>query len=72
VQAGKLLHLPHIPLLREDNTRTGFFEPDQFTSVITRLPEALRPVLEFAYITSWRSASEILSLQWRQVDLAAG
>ncbi len=28
MQAGKLLHKPHIPLLREDNARTGFFEPD--------------------------------------------
>ena len=33
IQAGKLLHKPHIPLLREDNVRTGFFEPDQFASV---------------------------------------
>jgi hypothetical protein len=34
VQAGKLLHKPHIPLLREDNTRTGFFEFEQFASLI--------------------------------------
>jgi integrase len=72
VQAGKLLHKPHIPLLREDNTRTGFFEPEQFESVCAHLPESLRPVIEFAYITGWRIASEILPLQWRQVDFDAG
>lgn len=26
MQAGKLLHDPHIPMLRESNVRTGFFE----------------------------------------------
>jgi integrase len=72
IQAGKLHHKPHIPLLREDNTRTGFFEPDQFRSVLAHLPEEIRPIVTFAYITGWRIASEILPLQWRQVDFAAG
>jgi integrase len=72
VQGGKLLHKPHVPLLREDNTRTGFFEREQFDSVHAHLPEALRPVIEFAYITGWRIASEVLPLLWRQVDLKAG
>lgn len=72
IQAGKLLHKPHIPLLLEHNTRTGFFEPDQFASVRAYLPAPLCPVVEFAYITGWRIASEILPLQWRQVDFRAG
>jgi integrase len=29
-------------------------------------------VITFAYITGWRIASEILPLQWRQVDFDAG
>jgi hypothetical protein len=33
VQAGKLHAKPHIPTLRENNTRTGFFEPAQFEAV---------------------------------------
>jgi integrase len=65
MQAGKLLHKPHIPLLRENNTRTGFFEPDQFASVLSQLPAALRPVIEFAYITGCRITSEVLALEWR-------
>lgn len=48
VQAGKLLHKPHIPLLQEDNVRKGFFEPDQLTSVLRHLPAELRPVIAFA------------------------
>lgn len=72
IQAGKLLHKPHVPLLAEDNTRTGFFEREPFVSVLGHLPEPLRPVIEFAYITGWRIASEILRLEWRQVDFMAG
>ncbi len=71
-QAGKLLHKPHIPLLREDNARAGFFEPEQYESVMTHLPAALRPVVEFSYITGWRLASEVLPLEWRQVDFRGG
>jgi integrase len=72
MQAGKLLHRPHVPLLRENNTRTGFFELEQFESVVGHLPAPLRPVIEFAYITGWRIDSEILPLEWRQVDFKAG
>jgi integrase len=31
----------------------------------------VKPVVTFAYITGWRTQSEILSLQWRQVDFRA-
>jgi integrase len=68
VQGGKLHAKPHIPMLREDNVRRGFFEPEQFEAVRTQLPEALRAVVTFAYITGWRIASEILPIEWRQVD----
>jgi integrase len=40
--------------------------------VQAHLPSALQPVIEFAYITGWRIASEVLPLEWRQVDLRAG
>ncbi|HYE88806.1 MAG TPA: site-specific integrase [Vicinamibacterales bacterium] len=72
MQAGKLHHKPHIPLLREDNVRVGFFEPDQYRAVVQHLPASMRPIAAFAYITGWRINSEVLPLQWRQVDLRAG
>lgn len=71
IQAGRLLHKPHVPMLREDNVRTGFFEPDQLAAVLRRLPETIQPVIRFAAITGWRSG-EILPLEWRQVDLVGG
>jgi integrase len=68
VQAGKLHGKPHIPMLREDNIRRGFFEPGQFEAVRAALPVELRSVVTFAYITGWRLKSEVLPLEWRQVD----
>jgi integrase len=52
--------------------RTGFFEREQLDSVIAHLPSAIRPIIEFAAITGWRIASEVLTLEWRQVDMKAG
>jgi integrase len=72
MQAGKILHRPHVPLLTERNIRTGFFEVEQFLAVRAHLPAELRPVVTFAYLTGWRIASEIQPLEWRHVDFNAG
>jgi integrase len=72
IQAGKLIQKPHIPFLKEHNVRVGFFERDQFVAVVERLPKAVRPPATFAYLTGWRIDSEVLSLEWRQVDFNAG
>jgi integrase len=63
--------VPHIPELDEDNVRTNFLDDDMMATIGTLLPEALRPVIRFAYITGWRVASEILPLTWAQVDRKA-
>ena len=72
LEAGKLLHRPHIQMLQEHNVRTGFFERAQFEAVRRHLLEWLRGVVTFAYITGWRIQSEVLPLQWPQIDMAAG
>ena len=72
LEAGTLLHRPHIEMLQEHNVRTGFFERVQFEAVRRHLPEHLRGVVTFAYVTGWRIQSEVLPLEWRQVDLSAG
>jgi len=72
IQAGKLTHKPHFPMLREDNVRKGFLEHEEYLSVLSHLPEPMRPVVTFAYVTGWRINSEILPMEWRQVDLKAG
>jgi integrase len=72
IQAGKLIQKPHIPLLKEHNVRVGFFEREQFLAVLAHLPEPVRPAATFAYLTGWRIDSEVLPLEWRQVDFGAG
>jgi len=71
-RAGKVAGRPYVGLLREDNVRTGFFEPEQFAAVWARLPEDLQPAVEFAYYSGWRLKSEVLCLQSWQVDFEAG
>jgi integrase len=58
-------------MLAEDNIRQGFFEDDQVESVLEQLPADLRPLVRFAYFTGWRVPSEVLPLQWAQVDRKA-
>lgn len=72
VRDGRLPTRPHITMLREDNVRSGFFEAEQFRSVIAHLPSELAAVVRFAYLTGWRIDSEVLPLQWRQVDIDGG
>lgn len=71
-RVGKVSEIPHISLLLEDNVRKGFFEREQFDAVIGHLPDYLKPVVEVAYITGWRVASEILTRHWQHVDFAGG
>ena len=71
-QANKALHRPFIPMLHEDNVRTGFFERAEFDAVRDHLPVGVRPVVTFAYFTGWRIHSEVLTLQWRMIDRRAG
>lgn len=69
---GKITQKPKITMLRENNTRVGFFEAKQFEDVRSRLAPDLQPVVTFAYLTGWRTQSEILPLQWRHVDFVGG
>lgn len=71
VHAEKLPTAPYIPTLTENNVRTGFFEYAEFRALRDALPPFLRPVVTFGYYTGWRT-TEVLNLQWRQVDLNAG
>lgn len=54
------------------NARVGFFERSDFDAVCAQLPDALRPAIQFGYLTGWRVKSEVLPLQWPQIDFAHG
>jgi len=71
VQAQRLINRPYIPSIEVRNTRTGFFEEPEFRAVLEHLPEEVKPVAEFMYLTGWRK-QEVLTLGWRQVDFNAG
>jgi integrase len=72
IDSGRLATKPKIRMLTEAPARAGFFEREQYASVLAHLPAEIRPVIQFAYITGWRIADEILPLEWRQVDFDAG
>ncbi|HWW88744.1 MAG TPA: site-specific integrase [Vicinamibacterales bacterium] len=44
------------------------FEASQFLAVRSHLAEELRGIVTLAYLTGWRVKSEILPLEWSQVD----
>jgi hypothetical protein len=67
-KAGRVGIPPEIDLLHESNARKGFFDEDQFRSVLARLPEELQPVVHTAFVTGWRCrAKSIIS-----TSMAAG
>jgi integrase len=72
LRAGKVSQRPHIPAIQVSNARQGFFEEDDFRAALRELPAAVKPVVEFAYLTGWRIPSEVLRLTWAQVDFEAG
>lgn len=66
----KVSRVPFISKLKEAPARKGFFEPAEFHSVAKHLPADIRDVATFARIVGTRR-SEILEIQWPQVDFAA-
>ena len=67
-----MAQLPDLSLLREDNARKGFFEPDQFQAVLKHLLDHLKLVFQVAYITGWRVPSKVLTRRWQHVYLEGG
>ena len=55
-------------MLQERNIRSGFLDSDQLAAICAALPQEIRPIVTFAYATGWRTASEVLPLEWRNVD----
>jgi integrase len=58
-------------MLKEDNVRKGFLEREHFDAVRKHLRAPLNAAVTLAYYTGWRTPSEILPLEWRQVDRTA-
>jgi len=67
----KVDRVPYIPMLKENNTRKGFFEHGDYLALRDALPDYLKGFVAFAYKTGWR-VSEISNLTWGQVDCDQG
>ena len=69
---NKVFRVPPIKSLKEAPPRQGFFETDQYRAVKRHLPPDLQAALAVAHTFGWRTRSEVLTLELRQVDLVAG
>jgi integrase len=68
----KLLRLPILHKPKDSTPREGFFEREQYDAVRKHLSPDLQLAAAVAYTYGWRTQSEVLVLERRQLDLAAG
>jgi integrase len=68
----KVDHVPFFPRLKERSARKGFFEREDFDSVLAHLPHYLKAPLTVGFITGWRMPSEVLTRQKSHLNLGAG
>lgn len=69
--ADKILRVPKIEMLPEDNARTGFIEPEQFLKLRDALPAHLKGISTLAFMYGFR-VGELMKLTWKGVDLKKG
>ena len=69
LSAGKLSRIPKIEMLAENNVRESFLEHGDVTVLLGNLPESVRDLVEFEYLSGWRQGS-VKRFQWADVDMA--
>jgi site-specific recombinase XerD len=72
VEAGRLAAAPVIKTPDPRNARKGFVTERQFLAVLEALPAHQQGAWAFAYLTGWRTRSEVLPLLWANVDWRRG
>jgi integrase len=69
---NKLLRLPVLRKLKQSALRQGFFERAEDEAVRRILQPDYQVAVANAHTYGWRIQSEVLTLEWRQIDLEAG
>jgi integrase len=62
----KVIEIPYFPVVKVENTRTGFVELDAYESTLKEMCDSLRPLFVLAYHSGCRK-SELTGLKWSQV-----
>ena len=69
IQHDLVQRMPYIKRLPSLGVRNEFFSREEIDVLLPWLPEHLRDVVLFAFLTGWRKG-EIVGLQWRNVNRA--
>jgi integrase len=72
LKAGKVHYIPPFPRITLHNERREFFSDGEFDALVSELPPYLKPPVTFAFWTGWRMRTEVLTLEWNQVDFEQG
>ena len=64
---SKIGKIPHIPMMEINNTRKGFLEYEDHTSVLDALPQSLKAMFIIAFHSGCRKG-EVLNMRWSDVD----
>jgi integrase len=67
-EANKISRKPKFKLLEGERVRQGFLEHGEFLLLLSNLPDYIKPIVEFLYLSGWRKG-EVLKLEWKDVDL---
>jgi integrase len=67
IERKRLVEMPRITHLSENNARRGFFSDPDFREVLGFLPADLKDFAIFGFLTGWRKG-EISSLTWTSVS----
>jgi len=67
---GKIHFVPYFPVLAEKPRRKGFFKREEFEKLRKELPERLRPLITFLYLTGCR-LGEAKAFRVSEVDFQA-
>jgi hypothetical protein len=67
--AGKLSRVPKLEMLEENNVRESFLDHGSFVSLLSNLPEPVRDLVEFEYLSGWRQGAAIVTTYFTETEV---